>query len=204
MITLIIIGITIVVSVLCFQNEDLFMQLRFSPYMVKSKNQTYRFFTHAFVHVDWMHLFINMFVLYSFGTAVESYFGFLFAGKGIVYFIILYIGGILFSSLPAFGKHQLDPYYSSVGASGAVCAVLFSGILIQPWAGIGIIFLPFHIPAFIFGPLYLIYEAYGSKKLKDNIGHDVHLWGAIFGIVITLIFDYKIGIGFIEQIKNYF
>src|ERR1035437_5596123 len=101
MITLFIIGITIVVSVLCFQNQDLFMKLRFSPYMVKSKNQTYRFFTHAFVHVDWMHLFVNMFVLYSFGTAVESYFGVLFAGKGVVYYIILYIGGILFSSLPA-------------------------------------------------------------------------------------------------------
>ncbi|NWJ51151.1 MAG: rhomboid family intramembrane serine protease [Bacteroidetes bacterium] len=204
MITLFIIGFTVVVSVLCFQNQDLFMKLRFSPYMVKHKNQTYRFFTHAFVHADWMHLFVNMFVLYSFGSAIESYFGILFANKGVVYFIILYLGGILFSALPSFGKHQSDPYYSAVGASGAVCAVLFSSILIQPWAGIGILFLPFHIPAFVFGPLYLIYEAYGSKKLNDNIGHDAHIWGSIFGIVITLIFNYRIGIEFIEQIRSAF
>jgi membrane associated rhomboid family serine protease len=172
--------------------------------MVKHKNQTYRFFTHAFVHADWIHLFVNMFVLYSFGTAVESFFGEIFGNKGIVYFIILYLGGILFSSLPSYGKHQSNPYYSSIGASGAVCAVLFSSILIQPMAGIGLLFIPIHIPAFIFGPLYLTYEAYGSKKLNDNIGHDAHFWGAIYGIVITLIFNYRIGIMFIEQIKGVF
>ena len=204
MLTLIIIIATIIVSVPCFQNQDLFMKLRFSPYMVKHKNQTYRFFTHAFVHADWMHLFVNMFVLYSFGSAVESYYSDLFAGKGLVYFIILYLGGILFSSLPSYGKQQLNPYYSSIGASGAVSAVLFSSILIQPMAGIGILFIPIHIPAFIFGFIYLAYEAYGSKKLNDNIGHDAHFWGAIYGIVITLIFDYRIGFECIEQIKAIF
>ncbi len=204
MLTLIIITITSVVSILCFQNQDLFMKLRFSPYMVKNKNQTYRFFTHAFVHADWMHLIVNMFVLYSFGSVLETYYRFAFAGKGVVYFIILYLGGILFSALPSYGKHQSNPYYSSVGASGAVSALLFSSILFDPIAGIGILFIPIHIPAFIFGLLYLIYEAYGSKKLNDNIGHDAHLWGAIYGLVITLIFNYRIGLGFIEQIKQLF
>lgn len=204
MLTLIIIAITCIVSILCFQNQDLFMKLRFSPYMVKSKNQTYRFFTHAFVHADWGHLLINMFVLLSFGKIVEAYFGIVFEGKATVYFILLYLGGILFSSLPAYSKHQHDHNYSAVGASGAVSAVLFSSILFDPLSGIRIMFIPIDIPAFVFGILYLTYEAYSAKKATDGIGHDAHFWGAIYGVTITLILNYGIGIRFIEQIRGIF
>ncbi|MDP4291577.1 MAG: rhomboid family intramembrane serine protease [Bacteroidota bacterium] len=204
MLTLIIIAITAVVSILCFQNQDLFMRLRFSPYLVKNKNQTYRFFTHAFVHADWAHLLINMFVLLSFGKIVEQYFGMVFERKATVYYIILYLGGILFSSLPSYWKHQHNPSYSSIGASGAVSAVLFSSILFSPLSGIYIMFIPIPIPAFVFGILYLAYEAYSSKRASDNIGHDAHFWGAMYGVVITLILNVDIGIRFIEQVRNVF
>ena len=204
MLTIIIIAITAVVSILCFQNQDLFMKLRFSPYLVKSKNQTYRFFTHAFVHADWGHLLINMFVLLSFGRIVETYFGVFFENKATVYFIILYIGGILFSSLPAYYKHQHDHAYSAIGASGAVSAVLFSSILFDPLSGIYIMFIPIAIPSFIFGFLYLAYEAYAAKRASDNVGHDAHFWGAIFGVAITIMLDYHIAFRFVDQIRAIF
>jgi len=204
MITIIIIVITVIVSILCFQNQDLFMKLRFSPYLVRTKNQTYRFFTHAFVHADWMHLLVNMFVLYNFGSIVESFFSENFGGKGIPYFIILYLGGILFSSLPAFWKHQHDHTYSSIGASGAVSGVLFSCILFAPLSGIYLMFIPIPIPAVIFGILYLAFEAYSARKASDNIGHDAHFWGAIYGVIITLMLDHNVGLLFINQIKGIF
>jgi membrane associated rhomboid family serine protease len=204
MITIIIIVITVGVSILCFQNQDLFMKLRFSPWLVMSKNQSYRFFTHAFVHADWPHLLINMFVLYSFGRVVEAYFAMVFEGKASVYFIILYLGGILFSTLPSYWKHQHDHTYSSVGASGAVSAVLFSSILFAPLSGIYLMFIPIPIPAFVFGILYLAYEAYSAKKASDNIGHDAHFWGAMYGVIITLILNFDTGIRFVEQIREIF
>jgi membrane associated rhomboid family serine protease len=204
MLTIIIIVITAIVSMLCFQNQDLFMKLRFSPYMVKNKNQTYRFLTHAFVHADWMHLFVNMFVLLSFGRIVEAYFEQVFEGKAMVYYIILYLGGILFSTLPSYWKHQHDPAYSAVGASGAVSAVLFSSILFAPLSGIYLMFIPIPIPAFVFGFLYLAYEAYSARKASDNIGHDSHFWGAMYGVIITLMLNFNIGIHFVEQIRGIF
>jgi membrane associated rhomboid family serine protease len=180
------------------------MKLRFSPFMVKNKNQTYRFFTHAFVHADWMHLFINMFVLLSFGRIVEAFFEQVFEGKAMVYYIILYLGGILFSSLPSYWKHQHDPVYSAVGASGAVSAVLFSCILFAPLSGIYLMFIPIPIPAFVFGFLYLAYEAYSARRASDNIGHDAHFWGAMYGVIITLMLNFNIGIHFVEQIRGIF
>ena len=204
MLTIIIIVITAIVSILCFQNQDLFMKLRFSPYMVKNKNQTYRFLTHAFVHADWMHLFVNMFVLLSFGRIVEAYFEQVFEGKAMVYYIILYLGGILFSTLPSYWKHQHDPAYSAVGASGAVSAVLFSSILFAPLSGIYLMFIPIPIPAFVFGFLYLAYTAYSARKASDNIGHDAHFWGAMYGVIITLMLNFNIGIHFVEQIRGIF
>lgn len=204
MLTIFIIVITTIVSILCFQNQNLFMKLRFSPYMVKNKNQTYRFFTHAFVHADWMHLFINMFVLLSFGRIVEAFFEQVFEGKAMVYYIILYLGGILFSSLPSYWKHQHDPAYSAVGASGAVSAVLFSCILFAPLSGIYLMFIPIPIPAFVFGFLYLAYEAYSARRASDNIGHDAHFWGAMYGVIITLMLNFNIGIHFVEQIRGIF
>lgn len=204
MITFIIIGITALISILAFNNRELFDKFTFDPYRINHMKQIHRFFTHGLIHADWMHLAINMFVLLSFGRMVESSFIFLLGmGKGAYFFILLYVGGVLLSALPSFGKHKDDPSYRAVGASGAVSAVVFASILISPLSGIRFIFIPFDIPAFVFGILYLIYSAYMARKASDNIGHDAHFYGALFGLVFTIITKPALLAGFINQINSF-
>jgi membrane associated rhomboid family serine protease len=128
-----------------------------------------------------------MFVLWSFGTMVESLFANNFGNLSSLYFLVLYIGGVAFSTLPSYGKHKNHDFYNAVGASGAVSAVLFSSILMYPEGSVVFIFFPVPIPAWIFGILYLIYSAYMSRKGNDNIGHDAHFWGAVFGLAFTIL-----------------
>jgi membrane associated rhomboid family serine protease len=203
MITEIIIGLTAIVSILAFYNKELQGRLLFSPVMIAQHRQGYRFITHAFVHADWVHLAINMFVLLSFGRAVEGFYGYLFGTKGWYFFLLLYFGGILLSSTPSYSKHKDNKFYHAVGASGAVSAVVFASILISPLTGIRFIFIPFDIPAFIFGILYLFYSAYMSKKGNDNIGHDAHFWGAVFGLVFTFLLKPSLGMAFIHQLAGF-
>ena len=206
MITNVIIGITVVVSVLALRNNYLFQRCLFNPYVIDKNREWHRFFTHAVVHADYMHLFFNMFVLWSFGKIVEQYyFPQLFPGfKSMLYFSLLYIGGVVLSSYPSFEKHKEHSFYNSVGASGAVSAVVFSGILINPMQGIYFFFVPFEIPGFIFAFAYLGYSWYMSKRGNDNIGHDAHFWGAIFGIVFTGLLKPKLFVLFLEQLKSFF
>lgn len=185
-VTYLIIFFTVVVSLLAMNNEKIFDRLKFSAYDVKHSNHWYRFFTYGFIHAGYLHLIINMIVLYSFGRIVEYFFPVYFPGKGSFYYLLLYGGGLLLSVIPAFGKHKNDVFYNAVGASGAVAAVLFTSILLYPAGKIFFFFIPVPIPAPIFGVLYLFYEYYMSKHGKDNIGHDAHLWGALFGLIFPL------------------
>ncbi len=186
-ITLFIIIFTGATSFIAFSNENVFNKLKFNPYMALNRKQWYRFFSYALLHADWGHLLVNMFVFFSFGSLVENLFEHYFPGKSLLYFSMLYIGGVCFSVLYSFGKHKNNHYYNAVGASGAVSAVLFSSIVMYPTNTIIFLFFPVPIPAFVFGILYLVYSAYMAKKAKDNIGHDAHFWGAVFGIIFTLI-----------------
>ena len=186
MITYLIIGITCIVSIMAFSNHALFDKFVFSPYLVDHNKQGYRFLSHGLLHADWPHLVINMFVLYSFGRIVENYYVYLFNAKGEMYYGLLYIGALALSSLPSYAKHKDDISYRAVGASGAVSAVIFASIIFEPLNGLYVFPIPFPIPSIIFGVLYLIYSVYMSRKNIDNIGHDAHFWGAIFGIVFTL------------------
>lgn len=204
MITYIIIAVTVLISVLTFSNGDIFYRFRFNPFSAFHSKQYYRFLTYGFLHADWVHLLINMFVLYSFGQLVEEYYKYIFEIKGSFYYILLYVGAIAISVLPSFGKHKDDPGYNAVGASGAVSAVVFASILFEPLAKIYMFFIPIGIPAAIFGILYLIYSAYMGKRGKDNIGHDAHFWGAIFGIAFTIALKPKIVLYFIQQISQIF
>ena len=199
-ITLIIIGITALMSINCFSNRWLFDKLLFNAYSVSHQKQWYRVFSHALVHGDWMHLGVNMFVLWSFGTSVERYFNAYFGFKGTILFIILYIGGVAFATASALLKHKDNYYYNSVGASGAVGAVLFASVLLNPMSSIYLFFIPIGIPAFIFGPLYIAYEVYMSKRSSDNIAHDAHYWGAVFGFILPILFEPKLFLAFINQI----
>lgn len=185
-VTTIIIVITVFISVIALKNGDVFSKLKFNAYDVKHSNQWYRFFTYGFIHAGYLHLFINMLVFYSFGGIVESHFKIHFPEKGLLLYVLLYVGGLLLSIIPAFGKHKNDVFYNAVGASGAVSAIVFSSILLFPTGKIFFFLIPIGIPAPIFGILYLIYEAIMSRRAKDNIGHDAHLWGAIFGLVFTI------------------
>jgi len=200
----IIIIITVLVSVIAFQNRMLFEKLRFDPYGININKSWHRFFSYALLHADWGHLLINMFVFYSFGSNVLGFFQYFFGFKAIFYFILLYVGAVFISVIPSFEKNKNNPYYTAVGASGAVSAILFSSILMYPTGKIIFLLLPIPIPAYLFGVLYLAYSWYMSKHGKDNIGHDTHFFGAVFGFVFTIVLKPHLFIDFINQLINSF
>lgn len=177
----------------------------FSPYLVKESKQHYRFFTYGLVHADWMHLLINMFVLNSFGKVVEFSFSHYFPSLGSYYYCLLYIFGLVISVVPAYGKNKENSWYAAVGASGAVSAVVFASIIMNPFQGGIMIFpIPISIPPALFGILYLIFSAYMAKRGKDNIGHDAHFWGAVFGIAFTIVLKPAFAIHFLNQVIQIF
>ena len=188
MITTAIIILCIICSLIAFSNRETFNKCLFNPYAVFHYKEYYRILTHAFLHGDYMHLAFNMYALYLFGEVLEErYFPALFQSKAVLYYLLLYIGGIVFSTAYDLIKQKDNPNYSSVGASGAVTAIVFSAILINPTMGMGIIFIPVFIPAWLFGTLYLVYSWYMGKRQLDNIGHNAHFWGAVFGFVFTVL-----------------
>ncbi len=181
--------ITGVVSYMAFGNRELFDRLKFNAWYIKRDNEWYRFLSYALLHADWGHLLINMFVLWSFSNTVFIFFQRDFGQMANFYFLLLYIGGIAFSTLYDYAKQRNNIYYNAVGASGAVAAVLFSSIILYPAGEIFFIFFPVGIPSWLFGILYLIYSVYMGKRNVDNIGHNAHFWGAIYGIVFTIIIN---------------
>ncbi|MDX9770943.1 MAG: rhomboid family intramembrane serine protease [Tenuifilaceae bacterium] len=201
--TFIIIAITGVVSFLALSNKELMGRLLLSPYQVVHRKQWYRILSHALVHADFMHLLINMIVFLSFGLAVESLFKQLEAngviGSATFHFFTLYVGGVVISCLSTLRKHKDNFYYQGVGASGAVSAVVFSSIFFRPLDNLYIMgILP--VPAIIFGVGYLVYSHYMSKKSGDNINHDAHFIGAVYGFIYPLLIDPKLIRVFLSQL----
>ncbi|MEY4594014.1 MAG: hypothetical protein RIQ47_424, partial [Bacteroidota bacterium] len=167
-ISLTIVLITVIVSILAFNNRNLLSKLIFNPFIIKRDNEYHRFLTSGFIHADWMHLLINMFVLYSFGPIVEQYYHSYFGDNYTNYFLLLYLGGLVMSILPTYKKHARNSSYNALGASGAVSGVVFSFILFQPLEKIclyGILCLP----GVIFGAAYLFYCIYMDKKGGSRI-----------------------------------
>jgi len=192
--------ITVLVSILAFSNPVWFDRLKFNAFQIRHERQSWRFVTYAFIHAGWMHLLINMWVLYSFGRIVEQNLSTKFGLRGLLFYFLLYLGGIIFSVLWDFGKHKENIFYNAVGASGAVSAVVFSSILFYPMGGIYLFPIPFSIPSWLFGILYLVYSAYMGNRGKDNVGHNAHFFGALFGIVFTAIIVPGILKDFITQL----
>lgn len=176
------------------------MKWQFNSYQVFHRKEYYRILTHALIHGDFFHLFVNMLVLWSFGMVVEQGFTALFGAKGLIYFVVLYLGGILVASLPGLARHRDNPSYNAIGASGAVSAVLFSAIIWSPTSSIYLMFIPIPIPAFIFGPLYLAYEIYMDRRGGTRNAHDAHYWGAMYGIAFTLLAEPRLFGYFINEI----
>ena len=199
MITWFIIGITVVVSYLAFQNPNLMEKLQFNAARVVHQKQYYRLISHAFVHAGWTHLFVNMLVLYFFGKPVETFFSYFFGKKSVVFFLILYFGGILVSNLSALMKHKDNYYYNAVGASGAVSAVLFTFIFLNPWEKLYFFGL-IPIPGILFAAGYLLYSWYMSKQENDHIAHDAHFLGALFGFIFPILLKPSLFRSFIDQL----
>ena len=184
-ITNITVGITCLVSFIVMQNRTGKARLVFHPASIREHHQWYRFLTSGFIHADMMHLAINMFVLWSFGNAIEKYYfpTFLsdFPAQG---YMLLYFGGIVAASIPSYVRHNKNPGYTALGASGGVSAVVFAAILFEPWQNLylyGVI----AIPQILAGAAYLFYSWYSDKKAADNIGHMAHFAGAVWGFLIT-------------------
>lgn len=188
-ITLLLIAATSLISFGAFQDQRLFDNLLMSPYMVRTKGQWYRLVSHAFIHANWPHLLVNMFVLYSFGNYVEVLYGRISTMPAMLTYLVLYFGGAIVAALPSMIRHSKDPGYKAVGASGAVSAVLFAEVMLLPTQAVNIMFIPVDIPAWLFGLAYLAYSWYMDKRSGDHVAHDAHFFGAIFGILFTTILD---------------
>lgn len=179
LVTILIIGINIIVSLKGFNDFSFFEKHKFNIGGIRRGEQI-RMIASGFLHVDEMHLFFNMFTLYFFADEVIGY-------LGSVNFLLVYFGSLIVGNLLSFYFHKNEYHYSAVGASGAVTGVLYSAILLNPDMKLYMMFIPIAIPAYIFGIGYLLYSIYGMKKQLGNIGHDAHFGGAIGGYVVTLI-----------------
>jgi membrane associated rhomboid family serine protease len=186
-ITLVIIIITVLVSLGGFSNQKIINDLIFYPPAITEQKQWYRFFSCGLIHADMGHLLFNMVSLYLFGDFVESSFVTIFDQRGKALYLVMYILALFICLLPTFFKHKNDYYYRSLGASGAVSAVVFTSILFNPTMGIGLIFVPIYISGFIFGILYLAISYWLDKRQKGNINHSAHIWGALFGLAFTIV-----------------
>ena len=184
-ITNITVGITCLVSIILMQNQAGKARLIFHPVTIRQHHQWYRFLTSGFIHADMVHLAINMFVLWSFGNAIERYYFPTFLGEfAAEKYMLLYFGGIVAASIPSYLRHNRDPNYAALGASGGVSAVVFAAILFEPWQNLylyGVI----AIPQILAGAAYLYYSWYQDKRASDNIAHMAHFAGAVWGFVAT-------------------
>ena len=208
-ITLVIVIITSIVSFGGFNNQKIIDDLIFYPPAVTHRNQWYRFFSCGLIHADAAHLIFNMLSLYLFGRFVEEKFMEIFGSLGKAFYLGMYILALLVSLLPPYFKHKDNYHYRSLGASGAVSAVIFAGLLIAPYVEVGLFFIPPFIPGFIFAPLYLIVSAMLDRRQADNINHSAHIWGALFGLAFLIVLgkfigDYNAISEFISGIKYYF
>jgi len=195
--TIIIIVITVLTSLYGFKNEEFFNKFKFNAFMVVHRKEWYRIISYGFLHSResiW-HLIINMLVLYSFGTNVEAVFNMLGANGIIdypmVWYVVLYLSALVISSTLDLVQHKNDSYYNAIGASGAVSAILFAAIFFSPMNMIYFYgFIP--LPGILYGVLYLVYSWYMAKRGIDNIGHEAHLMGAIYGFIFPLFIDLKL------------
>ncbi len=202
-ITLLLVILTCIVSYRAFENRELYSRLKHHPYSVARYGEYHRFLTSGFVHVDWTHLLINMYVFYIFGEVVESRFLYEFGNVfGRIYFILLYLVCIVAADLPSFFKHRDYSGYSAVGASGGVSGITFAFVLFYPWHQL-LLFFIIPMPAIVFAVLYLVYSSYASKNINDNIGHDAHFFGAITGFIFTILLKPALLVLFMQQLLEF-
>jgi membrane associated rhomboid family serine protease len=204
-ITTVIVIVTVLTSVVAFRRRELLDRFDLSPYRVVHRRQYYRVFTHAFLHADYLHLGINLLVLYSFGTGIERIFESM-AQQGVIFsgpllYLLLYLSSIVLSSLSTVVRYRNQPDYAAVGASGAVSAVVFTYIFFAPLQKI-YFYMVLPIPGILFGILYLLYSSYMSRRSRDNINHAAHFWGAVVGFIYPLLLEPRLLRVFIENLTT--
>jgi len=210
-ITLVIIIITVLVSIGGFSNHKIIDDLIFYPPSVK-EGQWYRFLSCGLIHADFGHLLFNMYALYIFGigqhkTGVEYSFTAIFGEKGKWIYLLMYVSALAICLLPTYSKHRNDYNYRSLGASGAVSAVVFAHILFDPISGLGLFFIPIYIASFLFGIIYLAVSQWMDRKGAGNVNHSAHIFGSLFGVAFTivackLLSEFPVLDLFIQQIKH--
>lgn len=193
------------VSYLCLTKKFLFDKLLFNPYQTLRSNQWYRFLTSAWVHGDFMHLGVNLYVLYSFGELLESVFSAptWFGNLGGLVYLGFFVLTVIIAHIPTFIKEKDNPGYNSVGASGGVSGLLFATILLFPNEEL-LLFGIIPMNMLLFGVLYLFYTYRMSKTSKDNINHDAHLWGAIGGMATLIVIRPEVIHLFIGELQSIF
>ena len=195
--TLLLIGVTVALSWYCFERPRLLDRLLLWPPAIQRQHQYDRFVTHGFVHADWQHLLFNMVTLYFFGREVERLF---MPYIGSIGFVLFYLSAIVVAMLPTYLRHRHDPQYRSLGASGAVSAVLFVFILAAPWSLIFVFVLP--VPAILYAVVYVGYSAWADRKAHDNINHSAHLAGAAYGVLFTVAMEPGVLASFLSRLLS--
>ncbi|TXJ09704.1 MAG: rhomboid family intramembrane serine protease [Acinetobacter sp.] len=192
--TIAIIIITVITSMLAFNQQNIMNRLIFWGPAI-GRGQFDRFVTYGFIHADGFHLLFNMITLFFFGSFIENFYRQFAFNMG---FALFYLGGLIISILPSYFQHKEDVNYYSLGASGAVSAVLFAFILFQPWNLIFVFFIP--VPAIVFAVLYVGYSIWAEKRGNTGINHSAHLWGAAYGVVCTILLEPAIILHFFNQL----
>ncbi|MEW9571042.1 rhomboid family intramembrane serine protease [Rhodanobacter sp. Si-c] len=186
-ITLIILAVTCIVSFMALSNGRLMNDLILWPPAISRRREYHRLVTYGLVHADFGHLLFNMITLFFFGRVMEGF----YAGElGTFGFALFYIGALVVSILPTYLKNRDNPNYRSLGASGAVSAVLFGYVLLAPWQRIIVFVIP--MPAIVYAMLYTAYSIYMDRRGQDNVNHSAHLWGAAYGVVFTLLVNPRV------------
>jgi membrane associated rhomboid family serine protease len=200
--TLRIVIFTVLTSIICFYNHQMMERFIFNPWLVAHRRQWYRMITSGLIHADWIHLGINMLVLFSFGLSVERHYEFLFGERGDYLYVLMYVSALAFSLLPSYVKHRENYHYNALGASGAVAAVLFAAILFKPLAPI-YLFGIIKLPGILVGAGYLLYEYQASRRQDSLINHDAHFWGALYGIAFTIALYPPVVAHFFKQLTSF-
>jgi membrane associated rhomboid family serine protease len=194
-------AITVAISLLAWQKPSYLDAMTMSPYRIDKKQEYWRFLTSGFIHADFAHLFFNLFSFYFFGTQLEYIFSVIFPGIGGYVYVLFYLLAILVSDLPTYFKQRNNVYFNSLGASGAVSAVIFAGIMFFPTEKI-YLFGVVGIPGFIYAGLFTWYSIAMDRKGRDYVNHSAHLYGGLFGVLFITLLRPSTWIDFIQQIMS--
>lgn len=184
--TYVLMGLIGLVTYYAWQKPEVHHGFMLNPYAVQKHKQIYRLITSGFVHNNGMHLFLNLFTLYFFGGAIEKIFVIYFGESGNMYYLLLFISAIFVANVPTYLKHRHHPNYNSLGASGGVSALVLAFILFDPLRDL-CLYAVVCLPGYILGAGFIVYSIIMGKRGQDNINHDAHLFGALYGLGFIIV-----------------